>query len=644
MLITRVAGGAPWFIAAAMSDLSAVQRHWAFADRSDGMGHERWFRGQHDGQGRPFDWLAAARQQGVPEKVARALYERALQQAHGAAPGRVQEIYLALLADARREALRPSPGKVTRTMRLEAERAGEKRRNTRVSRLTGQPIAPGKRTLTPYIEPARDERVALDAQRASARLSGQDISVPDALSDRRLQAHLAAAFGHFEELDALEADGIDPELANAAEAPWTEKMSQVRTRSAAHGLAASCPSAGKWSGCSANAWTIFWSNASACCRAAHWQRPSATGSSLPMMSRASPRSLTRSRMCCSSGAARRARLPGSASAAIRPNSRPIAPPPMSWRAARPRSAARRSRRCIWKSHPPLMRTRRQSGGSRSLFAPSNSLVVATASRWRSGGTRCCSRSLEEYVGRRMLPVGRRALLERREISLVQRDPYAYTGDLSADELRQWFGADAWQAFLDGRPGEPGADTQAAAEAAPTVTVEEVLRYLAEERWDVDDLTAQLTDAQMRSLSATDRVDLIDFISDGYSVLNADEHTIVRLLATTPPAQARAVREQLGTGLLLQLDDAIDFDDYRDYNDALRQLFFDSLTPEDADAQMAGAQVFPWANPGVIHALWNRRFYYEECELHDDGKIHIGYWSNFAGLDYAPRPCGSIRSR
>lgn len=91
------------------------------------MGYERWVRGQHDGQERPFDWLTAARQHGIPDKLARALYEQAVQQAHGATQGRVQELYLALLADARQDAARPSPGKVTRTMRLQAHQAGRRR-------------------------------------------------------------------------------------------------------------------------------------------------------------------------------------------------------------------------------------------------------------------------------------------------------------------------------------------------------------------------------------------------------------------------------------------------------------------------------------------------------------------------------------
>jgi hypothetical protein len=132
------------------------------------MGHERWFRGQHDGQGRPFDWLTPARQHGIPWQRAQALYEQAVQQAqaHGASQGRVQELYLALLVGARPGAARPSPGKVTRTMRLQAHRAG-KRRTQHLSHLTGQPIAPGKRPLTWYLEPARDERPAPAHERAA---------------------------------------------------------------------------------------------------------------------------------------------------------------------------------------------------------------------------------------------------------------------------------------------------------------------------------------------------------------------------------------------------------------------------------------------------------------------------------------------
>lgn len=43
------------------------------------MGHEHWFRVQHDGQGRSFDWLTLAQRHGVPGGLARSLYKLAIQ-------------------------------------------------------------------------------------------------------------------------------------------------------------------------------------------------------------------------------------------------------------------------------------------------------------------------------------------------------------------------------------------------------------------------------------------------------------------------------------------------------------------------------------------------------------------------------------
>ena len=199
------------------------------------MGHEHWFRGQHDGQDRPFDWLTTARRHGIPDKLARVLYEQAMRQAHGATQDRVQELYLALLASACRDAVRPSPGKVTRTMRLQANQAG-KRRRPYISRLTGQPISPGKRTLTSYLKSAlhegnapnkekeRLETNAVSHQAVSAAISNdlQDME-PGRIAYRQLQANLAAAFGHFEELEALEAHGINPGPMTVMEASPTDE-------------------------------------------------------------------------------------------------------------------------------------------------------------------------------------------------------------------------------------------------------------------------------------------------------------------------------------------------------------------------------------------------------------------------------------
>jgi hypothetical protein len=143
------------------------------------MDRGRGLRGGHDGRERPFDWLSLARRQGIPVQQARALYDEAVRRAgaHREPRRHVEAIYVELLAAARQQAWRPSPGKVTRTMRLEAERAGQ-RRGPRVSRLTGEPIAPGKRTLTSYLEPPGPGRRAVTHGRVEDELAAAEWESP----------------------------------------------------------------------------------------------------------------------------------------------------------------------------------------------------------------------------------------------------------------------------------------------------------------------------------------------------------------------------------------------------------------------------------------------------------------------------------
>ena len=185
------------------------------------MSRERQFRGGMDGRHRPFDWRALAQQHGIPEKEAHELYEKAVCQANRHPEPRAHEesIYLELLADARRKAWRPTPGKVTRAMRLQAHRAG-KRRAPRLSHRAAQPIAAGARTLTWYLEPTEYERRTQEDEcepldDTAEPLRGLNATVPagphdararthgsnDPVAHRQLQADLAAAFGYFEELD-----------------------------------------------------------------------------------------------------------------------------------------------------------------------------------------------------------------------------------------------------------------------------------------------------------------------------------------------------------------------------------------------------------------------------------------------------------
>ncbi|WP_428261546.1 eCIS core domain-containing protein [Haliangium sp.] len=127
------------------------------------MSRERWIRGEHDGRQRPHDWRALAEQFGISAQDARPLYEQAqrLARTHREPHRQEQVIFRRLLAEAREAASRPSPGKVTRTMRGAAERAGLAGPRSNRSALTGTAIAPGKRTLTSYL--AQPEHQADDS-------------------------------------------------------------------------------------------------------------------------------------------------------------------------------------------------------------------------------------------------------------------------------------------------------------------------------------------------------------------------------------------------------------------------------------------------------------------------------------------------
>ena len=202
------------------------------------MSQERRFRGGLDGHERPFDWRALARRHGIPERDARRLCEKAVRQASVyREPRRHQEaIYLELLEGARQKARRPSPGKVTRTMRLQAERAGKQRRRSYISRLTGQPTAPGKVTLTSYLAPAhgpahsrRDESSISEelARLARNRTFLDEPEEPSSDETMRLyEASLAMAMGDLYSLDARDRELLADEYGIEVDAPQPDEADE----------------------------------------------------------------------------------------------------------------------------------------------------------------------------------------------------------------------------------------------------------------------------------------------------------------------------------------------------------------------------------------------------------------------------------
>ncbi len=149
-------------------------------------------------------------------------------------------------------------------------------------------------------------------------------------------------------------------------------------------------------------------------------------------------------------------------------------------------------------------------------------------------------------------------------------------------------------------------------------------------WDVDDAAAKLNPAAMAYLDLDQRVKLISYIADGHLVGNDDEQTLIRLLTTTPTSDQAALVQRLKAGnsaLLKKLESVIDGSENKEYYGALRNLVFHSMPPEEAATKMLGAKVFPWADPGIIKAVYNKRFYYEVVEYTEEGKLRVGYWIN-----------------
>ncbi|HKE14075.1 MAG TPA: DUF4157 domain-containing protein, partial [Kofleriaceae bacterium] len=167
------------------------------------MSDDRRFRGDFDRPARLPDWSDLAREFGVPVEIARELHQEAIRLAGSGEQGHrpVEDIFVERLGDARQAANRPSPGKVTRTMRL----AGRDRQRRR---LASGPPAPGKGSLASYLSRA-DPAVPRRPDRSSA-----DDEVARLLPVRPDEAGADAAMRLFEACLAIgtERKGLEAEM------------------------------------------------------------------------------------------------------------------------------------------------------------------------------------------------------------------------------------------------------------------------------------------------------------------------------------------------------------------------------------------------------------------------------------------------
>ena len=163
-------------------------------------------------------------------------------------------------------------------------------------------------------------------------------------------------------------------------------------------------------------------------------------------------------------------------------------------------------------------------------------------------------------------------------------------------------------------------------------IQEIMELEKDGDWDVDDETSKLTTSQMFYLNLEQRKKLIDYISDGHRVDDDDESTLIRLIDSAPSAQQKGLLDWLkkdNATILQRLESVIDGSENKEYYGALRNLVFQSVDPESTREKIENAKLLPWADPGIIKAAYNRRFYYETVEYTDDGKVKVQYWINFA---------------
>jgi len=180
--------------------------------------------------------------------------------------------------------------------------------------------------------------------------------------------------------------------------------------------------------------------------------------------------------------------------------------------------------------------------------------------------------------------------------------------------------------------EAAVDTFLAAKAASADKIKELVAKTDEGKWDTDSAAEKLDAQTMFYLKLGDRIRVIKEIAGGTRVGDDDEQTIIRLLTSTPsgdlPGLIAALKAD-GSGLLKTLESVIDGAENKAYYAALRNIVFAAMQPEEAKKQMDNAKILPWADPGIIKAVYNVRFYYDTVEYTDDGKVRVVYWTNIA---------------
>lgn len=152
------------------------------------------------------------------------------------------------------------------------------------------------------------------------------------------------------------------------------------------------------------------------------------------------------------------------------------------------------------------------------------------------------------------------------------------------------------------------------------------------------LAASLSDADIRALSAEQRIALIRAMVGGWMMANIAERTVVKVIEAVREEDAgellAAMRED-GSALLQRLESSFQGAEYLKFLAALRLAYLRNLGPAELARRAPTAKTYPWASPGIGPLVrgepWGR-ILYESRGFTPDGRIGFNVFFGFQAAD------------
>lgn len=167
-------------------------------------------------------------------------------------------------------------------------------------------------------------------------------------------------------------------------------------------------------------------------------------------------------------------------------------------------------------------------------------------------------------------------------------------------------------------------------------LDKLYKLMDEGSWDVDSYAAKLHENEKQLMDYDHRIELINYIGNGFWVTDEDESTILDLIKYTPGEDYVKLfndltKDQLA--LIKLLHSKLQSEENAELHNLLHGLFMykDGLKSYTEKFNNENMLIFPWADPGLISLLWKDRFSYN-VSLTDAGKVKIRYTAPNTGLE------------